>query len=206
MSFVQWWSVFSLVLVVLKKHLTINLILFLMYGIHAAMNEVNCMIKTYLAKQKCLTSCVRLVLMWQFCIVGVHSQEQGKYLGNYNTNRYDPNSVNNEFGQYGSEFSSESINNEYGEYGSPYSNKSVNNPYASNAPKLYDQNGNYRGRLSSNPYDSESTSNPHGEYGSSYSSKSVNNPYGAGSPYSNDVISIYDGDSAPLENEHECGN
>ena len=48
---------------------------------------------------------------------------------------------------------------------------------------LYDSEGNYRGRLSSNPYDPESTSNPYGRYGSAYSAESINNPYGAGSPY-----------------------
>jgi len=34
------------------------------------------------------------------------------------------------------------------------------NPYAADAPKLYDQQGNYRGKLSANPYDPDSTSNP----------------------------------------------
>jgi hypothetical protein len=35
----------------------------------------------------------------------------------------------------------------------------------------------YRGQLSSNPYDPNSTSNPYGRYGSPYSPDSVNNPY-----------------------------
>ena len=68
---------------------------------------------------------------------------------------------------------------------------------------LYDGDGNYRGRLSANPYDAESTSNPYGRYGSRYSADSINNPYGAGSPYRIDSpnnpygkgIGIYDGDS-----------
>ena len=51
---------------------------------------------------------------------------------------------------------------------------------------MYDSQGNYRGRLSKNPYDPESTSNPYGRYGSKYSQDSVNNPYGAGSPYKKD--------------------
>ncbi|MEE4661022.1 MAG: hypothetical protein V2J89_11180, partial [Halieaceae bacterium] len=79
-----------------------------------------------------------------------------------------------------------SINNPYGRYGSPYSNQSANNPNATKAPKLYDNQGNYRGRLSSNPYDPESVSNPYGRYGSKYSPDSINNPYGAGNPYSPD--------------------
>lgn len=113
------------------------------------------------------------------------------YLGDYNTSRYDSNSVNNPNGQYGSTYSQKSVRNPYSEYGSPYSNKSATNPYTTSAPKLYDQNGNYRGKLSANPYDPDSTSNPYGRYGSRYSSESINNPYGAGSPYSSNVISVY---------------
>lgn len=39
---------------------------------------------------------------------------QGQYRGNLNSNQYDPNS----------------IANPYGRYGSPYSNDSLNNPYS----------------------------------------------------------------------------
>ena len=53
-------------------------------------------------------------------------------------------------------------------------------------PSLYDSSGNYRGKLSSNPYDPDSVSNPYGRYGSEYSPDSINNPYGAGSPYRSD--------------------
>lgn len=113
------------------------------------------------------------------------------YIGNYNTNKYDANSVNNTYGSYGSQYSSESINNSYGQYGSQYSNNSVSNPYATDAPKLYDQNGNYKGKLSSNKYDPDSVSNPYGRYGSKYSHDSINNPYGSGNPYSTNVIRIY---------------
>ena len=55
--------------------------------------------------------------------------QTGKYLGNYNANKYDPNSVANPYGRYGSRYNPESINNEYGVYGSPYSPYSINNPY-----------------------------------------------------------------------------
>lgn len=96
---------------------------------------------------------------------------------------YDPRCIDNPYGA-GSPYNSDSVNNPYGRYGSPYSNESANNPYATDAPKLYDQNGNYRGRLSANPYDPDSTSNPYGRYGSPHSSDSINDPYGAGSPYS----------------------
>jgi len=102
---------------------------------------------------------------------------------------YDPRCTNNPYGA-GSPYSPNSINNPYGVYGSPYSNQSVNNPYATNPPKLYDQQGNYRGQLSNNPYLPDSTSNPYGRYGSPYSPDSVNNPYGAGNPYAPPLILV----------------
>ena len=128
--------------------------------------------------------------------------ENGQYLGQLSANPYDADSSSNPYG-FGSPYDANSINNPYGEYGSRYSNKSATNPYATDAPKLYDEDGNYRGRLSANPYDSESTSNPYGRYGSRYSADSINNPYGAGSPYRSDSpnnpygkgIGVYDGDS-----------
>jgi len=70
--------------------------------------------------------------------------------------------------------------------GNPFSNQSWSNPYAIDAPRLYNQQGTYRGKLSTNPYDSDSISNPYGRYGSPYSPDSLNNPYGAGSPYAPD--------------------
>ena len=45
----------------------------------------------------------------------------GTYLGNLNSNKFDPNSISNEFGRYGSKFSPNSVNNEFGKYGNPYS-------------------------------------------------------------------------------------
>jgi hypothetical protein len=58
----------------------------------------------------------------------------GKYLGNLSDNPYDPNSVSNPYGRYGSPYSPDSINNPYGRYGSPYSPESPNNPYAIGRP------------------------------------------------------------------------
>jgi hypothetical protein len=71
-------------------------------------------------------------------------------LGYYSANPYALNSTSNPYGA-GSPYTPNSIHNPYGQYGSPYSNQSVNNPYATNAPRIYNQNGNYHGRLSSNP-------------------------------------------------------
>lgn len=76
--------------------------------------------------------------------------QSGTYLGNLNSNRYDPNSVANPYGQYGSPYSPNSINNPYGQYGSPYSPNSARNPYATQAPIIinpYSSGSNYL-----NPY------------------------------------------------------
>lgn len=60
----------------------------------------------------------------------------GQYLGNLNSNEYDPNSVANPYGRYGSPYSPDSINNTYGQYGSPYSPDSATNPYTTGGPKI----------------------------------------------------------------------
>jgi hypothetical protein len=54
---------------------------------------------------------------------------EGNFHGNVNNNPYDPDSVANPYGRYGSRYSSDSVNNPYGQYGSPYSPQSPNNPY-----------------------------------------------------------------------------
>ena len=59
---------------------------------------------------------------------GIYSSD-GKFLGNLNSNRYDPDSVANPYGRYGSPYSPDSINNPYGKYGSRYSPEGVRNPY-----------------------------------------------------------------------------
>ena len=51
------------------------------------------------------------------------------------------------------------------------------------APRLYDQQESYRGKLSANPYDRDSTSSSYGRYGSPFLPDSIKNLYGAGSPY-----------------------
>jgi len=45
----------------------------------------------------------------------------GRYLGNLNSNRFDPDSVSNPYGRFGSKYSPDSINNPYGRYGNPFS-------------------------------------------------------------------------------------
>ena len=52
----------------------------------------------------------------------------GTYLGNFNSNQYDPNSISNPYGKYGSSYSPNSVNNPYGQYGNPDSSQ-YSNPY-----------------------------------------------------------------------------
>jgi hypothetical protein len=60
----------------------------------------------------------------------------GTYLGKLSANPYDPQSVSNPYGKYGSQYSPTSINNPYSQYGSAYSTMSPNNPFATKAPVL----------------------------------------------------------------------
>lgn len=113
----------------------------------------------------------------------VPSLARSQYLGQLSANRYAPNSTSNQFGVYGSPYGLNSINNRFGQFGSPYSPYSARNPYAVSAPRLYDEAGDYRGKLSANQFDSDSISNRFGRYGSPYSAESINNRFGAGSPY-----------------------
>ena len=71
----------------------------------------------------------------------LRDQQTGKYLGSLSANPYDPDSVNNPYGRYGSPYSADSINNPFGQYGSPYSNDSPNNPYAGNPPTINGSDG-----------------------------------------------------------------
>lgn len=69
----------------------------------------------------------------------IYDPATGKYLGNLNSNQYDPDSVNNSYGRYGNKYSPDSINNEYGKYGSKYSPDSPNNPYNTTPPIIIDR-------------------------------------------------------------------
>lgn len=61
---------------------------------------------------------------------------QGQYLGRLNSNRFDPDSVANPFGRYGSRFSPDSINNEFGRWGSQFSPDGVRNPFGTGGPHI----------------------------------------------------------------------
>ena len=96
-----------------------------------------------------------LMLLLLPLTLSIHAED----LGELSANPFNPESTANPFGA-GSPFKPDGINNPFSPYGSPFSNKSATNPLATDAPRLYDQQGNYRGKLSANPFDSDSTSNP----------------------------------------------
>ncbi|MEL3904163.1 MAG: hypothetical protein P1P63_03490 [Treponemataceae bacterium] len=75
--------------------------------------------------------------------------DDGTFLGTFE-NKYATKSIFNKYSDYGSKYATESIFNKYGDYGSNYSEYSPFNKYASQAPWLYDFNGNCYGRLSVN--------------------------------------------------------
>jgi hypothetical protein len=59
---------------------------------------------------------------------------QGNFHGNVNANQFDPDSIANPYGRYGSPFSADSINNPYGQYGGRFAPQSPSNPYGTGMP------------------------------------------------------------------------
>jgi hypothetical protein len=103
----------------------------------------------------------------------------GDYIGNVNANQFDPNSIANPYGRYGSPFSPDSVNNPYGRYGSQFSPGGAANPYATTGtPRIFSPDGTYLGRYSANEFYSDSTGNQFGQYGSQFSPTSINNQFG----------------------------
>lgn len=60
----------------------------------------------------------------------------GAFLGTATSNEFGADSTCNEFGSYGSPFSTTSIFNEFGAYGSQFAASSAYNPYSSKPPAL----------------------------------------------------------------------
>ena len=75
----------------------------------------------------------------------------GTFLGVVTKNKFDTNSIGNQFGHYGSRYSASSIFNPYSQYGSKYSNYSPFNPYSS-MPPAFKKNGYELGNLTVNKY------------------------------------------------------
>jgi hypothetical protein len=66
---------------------------------------------------------------------------------------FDSDSVNNQFGRYGSQFSSTSIRNQFSQYGSQFDINSSCNQFATNPPRVYNSTGSvYYGELTLNQF------------------------------------------------------
>lgn len=72
------------------------------------------------------------------------------FLGNIDANRFDPNSISNKYGPYGSRYSQTSVFNQFSPYASPYGVYSLKNPNTFTPPKLF-LGGRFVGNVSSNP-------------------------------------------------------
>ncbi len=77
-------------------------------------------------------------------------EDRSVFLGCTNCGEYDNDSLENDFGTYGSPYNPMSIRNNYGVYGSTYSDTSACNPNANNPPVLADTNGNIHGYVTVN--------------------------------------------------------
>ena len=92
------------------------------------------------------TGWLLIVMLWSPVML------QAEDLGSLSANPFAFDSTANPFGA-GSPFAPNGVNNPFSLYGSPFSNQSATNPFATDAPLLYDQADNYRGKLSANPFE-----------------------------------------------------
>lgn len=81
----------------------------------------------------------------------LYSNDLRTYLGRLTSNKFDPESVFNENGIYGSKYSTTSIWNKYGTYGSDYSIDSAFNKYSTSPPEIIYDN-KIIGYVTSNTY------------------------------------------------------
>lgn len=77
--------------------------------------------------------------------------QDGQFLGILSSNKYQTDSVMNEYGTYGSKYSSTSIFNQYSQYGSRYGFYSPFNPYTS-TPLQIILKGQWVGLLTANTF------------------------------------------------------
>lgn len=77
--------------------------------------------------------------------------QDGLFLGILSSNKYQTDSVMNEYGTYGSKYSSTSIFNQYSQYGSRYGFYSPFNPYTSTPPQII-LKGQWVGLLTANTF------------------------------------------------------
>lgn len=86
-------------------------------------------------------------------------QNYTQYLGFFTCvfcQEFASDSINNQFGPYGSQFSSTSIRNQFSPYGSQFSSISACNQFAANPPRVYNSNrSTYYGELTINQFRSD---------------------------------------------------
>jgi hypothetical protein len=75
--------------------------------------------------------------------------QDGTYLGKVTVNKYDTDSIINEYGTYGSKYAADSILNTYGSYGSPYAQYSAFNDYSEKPPEIV-KDGSVLGYVTTN--------------------------------------------------------
>ena len=108
---------------------------------------------------KRIAATLLILIAWSGAVLGQSLRSEdftlvgadGTYLGCFTKNKYDSESIFNEYGTYGSKYSGNSIWNDYGQYGSKYSNLSAFNTYASEPPLIL-YRGQPFGRLTLNRY------------------------------------------------------
>lgn len=83
----------------------------------------------------------------------------GQFLGKLTLNKFDVDSIYNEFGNYGSKFSATSIFNKFSNYGSPFSSLSPFNQFTNTPPYIYLHGLKYA-YLSVNQFTGFNTINP----------------------------------------------
>ena len=88
-----------------------------------------------------------LLTLLEGCIVVAND---GQPLGMITTNSLVPNSLLNEFGKYGSEFSPTSIFNQFGKYGGEFSPLSPYNEFTRTPPQILTSNGAFVANLTKN--------------------------------------------------------
>ncbi|MBI1353425.1 MAG: hypothetical protein GC160_03690 [Acidobacteria bacterium] len=111
----------------------------------------------------------------------------GSVLGSVNSSGFDSHSMGSPLTYGSTSFSVKSLNNSYGQAGSQFLSTGVNRPYdpAALVPKGLAPNADFLGDFSANPTSPNSVSNPYGPYGSRYQPKAIRNPFGTfGNPFS----------------------
>lgn len=95
-----------------------------------------------------------IVLAQELLLFGGSGHDE--FIGCFTCSRYDSDSICNPYGM-GSKYRLESLFNEHGEYGNEYSSSSPWNKYTSsdNVPVLVDRSGNFYGYFTINRYRSD---------------------------------------------------